>query len=201
MILTIKKILSGMLLCGLACSCGYHFNGILQEGPRETITIPYIPGDAKGQLNASLVEAMSETGRYEYQRNDGHLLLKAVIVSDNSERIDFRFDREPISGKRKKNLIAIGNRRTAAAEVTLIDTRTDEVLFGPITVTASADFDYDNTDVFRDLVFLPPGGPPQTMIDFSLGQLDSIEGAHDVSDVPVYHHLAQKIVDSIMNLD
>jgi len=197
----IKKVVAGALLFALACSCSYRFNGCEQEGAKETITIPYIPGDAQGQLNASLVEAMSETGRYEYRGNDGHLLLKAVLVADNSERTDFRYDREPISGRRKKSLVAIGNRRTATAEVTLIDTRTDEVLFGPATVTASADFDYDNTDVFEDLVFFTPGGNPQTMIDFSLGQLDSVEGAHDVSASPLYHNLAQKIVDGIMNLE
>lgn len=187
-----------IFLCLIVSGCGYRFNESPNSDSKQTLSIPYIPGDVEGQLNAALVEAISQTGHYEYRRNDGVLLLQVAIINDNSERIDFRYDREP-SGKREKNLLATANRRSAVAEVTLIDTRSDEILLGPSTVSASADFEYESVDSIVDMVYFPPKGPPQTVLNFSLGQLDSIEGGHDDSASPLYRHLAQKIADGIVN--
>jgi hypothetical protein len=191
-------ILSLCLLL-LLSACGYRFGDPTDTRSKQTIGIPYIPGDIDGQLNAALIEAVSQTGRYEYRHSDGQLLLQVAIVSDSSERIDFRYDREPVSGKREKNLLATANRRSATAEVTLIDTRQDLVLIPPSTVSASADYEYESVDSVRDMVFFPKKGHPQTVLNFSLGQLDSIEGGHDDAASPLYHRLAQKIVDGILS--
>ncbi|MGL5263897.1 MAG: hypothetical protein ACRDAI_04895, partial [Candidatus Rhabdochlamydia sp.] len=69
---------------------------------------------------------------------------------------------------------------------------------GPFQVKANADFDCINFDSLADVAVVLPGQKPQRMIDFSLGQLDSVEGAHDDSAQVVYKILARKIVEGLL---
>jgi len=73
------------------------------------------------------------------------------------------------------------------------------VVIGPIFVKADSDYDYYDPESIRDLSFVTNQGYRIATINFSLGQLDSIEGAVDDVAVPVYHSLAQKIVDGIIS--
>ena len=92
------------------------------------------------------------------------------------------------------------NREIITVEVKLIDTYTQEIILGPEVISASADYDYVDSNSIRDLTFIQPNGHPTTIIDFSLGQLDSIEGAHDDAQTPIFRKLAQRIADGLINL-
>jgi hypothetical protein len=50
----------------------------------------------------------------------------------------------------------------------------------------------------RDLSFVDPHHQLLSINTFSLGQLDSVEGAQDDVLTPLYRCLAQKIVDGIL---
>ncbi len=183
-----------LLLLVILMGCGYHFEG--EKG--ESISVPYIPNDVGGQLNAELAYMLSTSGQFDYSQSGGALILKVAVLADNSDRIGFRYDRDPTSGKLRKNIVGTENRRTLSAEVTLIDAYTQEVLLGPQVVTANADYDYVDSNSIRDLVFINSKGQSQTVLDFSLGQLDSIEGAHDDTSPTVYRHLAREIVQGLL---
>lgn len=188
-----------LLFLILFASCGYRFDSC-DEG-RRTISVPYVQGDYEGKLTDAIIRALSQSGAFEYQRNGGRYSLEVVIVGDNNERIGFRRDRSPNTGKVRKNIIGTENRRTLAAEITLIDTVADVRLLGPISVSASAEFDYVNENALNDLSFIDSFGVRESSIQFSLGQLDSKDFSERDVLLPIYHRLAQKIIDGILAYD
>ena len=179
-------------------SCGYHFEGAETQTGTVTISVPYIKGDPDGHLGRELLRALSSSGQFDCIQTDGTLTLEAAIIAEGDDRIGYRFDRDPTTGALRDNIIGTENRFTLSAEVKLIDAHSNEILIGPQVVKAYADYDYVDSNSIRDLTFFTPSGVPEKVLDFSLGQLDSIEGAHDDSFTVVYRHLAQKIVDGLI---
>lgn len=178
--------------------CGYHFEGSRAQGETVSISIPYIKGDREGQLNGEIAKALGSSGLFEYAQNGGELILQATIITDGDDRIGFRFDRNPTTGKRRDNIVGTENRRSISAQIALIDAQTQETVLGPQVVSAVADYDYVDSNSIRDLTFTEPNGTPQKVLDFSLGQLDSVEGGHDDTSLLIYRLLAQKIVDGLI---
>lgn len=176
----------------LLCSCGYH---LADSDKKVTIEVPYVQGDFEGMLTGHLIRELETSGQYEYTAQSGDKILKVDIAGDGSEIIGWRHDRKVKSGKVEHNLIAVENRRTITANVTLIDPISDKTLWGPITVTAWADYDYSDVNSLRQLSFFPKPGTRASVFDFSMGQLDSVEGAQDDAITPLYRDLARRIVD------
>jgi len=193
------KTLGLFTLCLLLASgCGYHFDGGEIEGKTVSISVPYIKGDLEGHLTTELVRALSNSGHFDCVQNGGELLLEASIIGDGDDRIGYRFDRNPESGELRDNIVGTENRRTIIALVTLIETSTHATLLGPQTVKAYADYDYVDSNSIRDLTFVTKATGPEKVLDFSLGQLDSVDGAHDDSSTRIYRRLAQNIVEGLL---
>ena len=165
-----------------------------------SVSIPYIKGDREGQLGSELAKALSSSGMFDYVQNGGELTLQAAIITDGDDRIGFRFDRNPTTGTLRDNIVGTENRRSVSAQVTVVNTHTQEVVLATQVVSATADYDYVDSNSIRDLTFTEPNGTPQKVLDFSLGQLDSVEGGHDDSSFLIYRLLAQKIVDGLLLL-
>ncbi len=185
-----KRLLSLLLLC----SCGYHFT---DDDKKISVEVPYVRGDFEGMLTGHLIRELETSGEYEYTSRSGDQILKVSIAGDGSEIIGWKHDRKVKSGKVEHNLIAVENRRTITADVTLIDTLSEKILLGPISVVAWADYDYSDVNSLRQLSFFPKPGKRVSVFDFSMGQLDSVEGAQDDAITPLYRELARKIVDAI----
>jgi hypothetical protein len=192
---TTLKALAACVFLALS-GCGYRFSDDTER--HNTISVPFIKGDANGQLTSELIHALSSSGHFEFRKSNSNLELLVTIVSEGDERIGYRYDRNPTTGKLRKNIVGVENRETISVEAKLIDVYTQQVILGPETITASADYDYVDYNSIRDLTFIQPGGKPTTIINFSLGQLDSIEGAHDDAQTPIFRKLAQKIVDGLI---
>lgn len=193
------KTLGLLTLCLLLASgCGYHFDGGEIEGKTVTISVPYIKGDLEGHLNTELVRALSNSGHFDCVQNGGELLLEVSMTGDGDDRIGYRFDRNPESGQLRDNIIGTENRRTIMALVTLIETSTHATLLGPQTIKAHADYDYVDSNSIRDLTFVTKETGPEKVLDFSLGQLDSVDGAHDDTSTRIYRGLAQQIVNGLL---
>lgn len=182
----------------LLAGCGYRFAGSEEDHAQVSISVPYIKGDGEGQLNSELVKALTASGLFDYVQNGGELTLHAAIITDADDRIGFRFDRDPTTGDLRDNIIGTENRRTMTIEVRLTDSRTEEVLVGPKVVTVRADYDYVDSNSIRDLTFKSTHEIPERTLDFSLGQLDSLDGAHADSSAVIFRHAAEQIVDGLL---
>ena len=189
-----KLLLSLIFLC----SCGYHFT---DDDKKISVEVPYVKGDFEGMLTGQLIRELETSGQYEYTSRSGQQILKVNIVGDGTDIIGWRHDRKVKSGKVEHNLIAVENRRTITADVTLVDALSEKVLLGPISVVAWADYDYSDVNSLRQLSFFPKPGRRVSVFDFSMGQLDSVEGAQDDAITPLYRELARKIVDAIGAVD
>jgi len=181
-------------------SCGYH---TVSTDDKTTISIPYVDGDAQGQLTSELIRQVTNSSLYRFVKNDGQLCLNVAIVNDSSDIVGFQYDLTSKKGKIERNLMAEENRRTLTAQVSLVDTITEEVIVGPVNVKASTDYDYIDVNSLKTVSFINEQGKREKTITFSLGQLDSIEGAQDAALTPIYRQLAQKIAQVLtrsMNL-
>src|SRR4029077_19495678 len=97
--------------------------------------------------------------------------------SDQNQTVGYRRDKQKVSGKIRKNIVACEGRRALTATVTLYEGGSDTIAAGPYTITAESDYDYVDGDSIQDLAFINSHGVPTTVLPFSLGQLESIESA------------------------
>jgi Lipopolysaccharide-assembly len=166
--------------------CQYHFGRGELSQSYATISVPYAEGDQKGELTADVIKQLSTSGAFRYVCSGADLLLKIKIIEFREENIDFRYDRKK-TGKLKNYIIPTETRVSAIAEVSLIEGATGRAIRGPTRITASTDFDHTYYTT-QDEVNI-----------FSLGQLNDIDTARDAVMHPLNRHLAERIVDYVIN--
>jgi hypothetical protein len=123
----------------------------------------------------------------------------ASIAGSHVETVGYRRDKQKISGETKKNLVAAEERRVLTVELALYEISSDRVVYGPIRLDAEADYDYLDGDSMQDLAFKNPLGIQQTVLPFSLGQLEPKEAAHEAVARPLYEKIAKKIADAVLD--
>ncbi len=186
-----KSLLIGA--CLVLSSCGYH----LPSSSNQSIAVPYVKGDTSGVFTDFLVRELEMRGWLDYSSSAPYT-LETKIVRDDKDQIGWRYDRKETSATLENRLRPTEGKRTITVLVTLKNEQTGEVLFGPKKVTADVDYDYVNFDTISDLAFSPaPGAPLVSVLAFSLGQLDSVEGAHRAALKPLYRKLSVLIADGL----
>lgn len=188
-----------ILCCLLLTACGYRFEGDEWDDTVTRITVPYVSGDFEGKLTDELISQLSTSGRFDVRRQGGDLVLHVAVKESLNDRIGYQFSRDDKSGSLQKHLISTENRRIITVEVSLVNCITGETLIPPSLVSASSEYDYTDSDSKREMTFIEPDGKRTSTLKFSLGQLDSVEGAQDATLVPLYRRLAQKIVDGLIS--
>ncbi len=185
-----------LLLLLAGCHYSFQEEGASLQG--KTVTVPYILGDFEGKFTDELIRALAASGVFSPVQSGGELLLKVNVVSNENTKIGYRHHRDDTTGRIRKRLMPTEDRRTMTVEIILVDQVSGAVVVGPEVVTAYVDYDYVDPDSIRELAFIDAQGKPQIVLDFSLGQLDSIEGAQDDANVPLFRILSQKIIDGIL---
>lgn len=147
-----------------------------------------------------MIKALATSGDFHYTDRSGDLLLEGTIISDTNENIGYRFDRDSISNQMVRRLVPNEGRRKVVVEILLTDMRTQKVVYGPAEIAASGDYDFVDSDSLRDTSFIDATGAREPSLFFSMGQLDSIDGAQKAALDPIHHRLSLKIVEGISNL-
>ncbi len=176
-----------LLLVFCFSSCSYHFGtgGLIEN--YQTVTIPYAPGDDKGELTSEVIRQLSSSGVLRYQSEEAELILKLRILEFRDENIGFRYDRKK-DEKLKKAIIPTETRLFVSVEVSVIEAASGKPIAGPVIISTSVDFDHDYYDMNH-----------ASNNRLSLGQLNDIDAAHDAVLHPLNRKLAGKIVDYIIN--
>ncbi len=136
----------------LLAACGYRVDGL----DLITVSVPYVLGDHEGELTDALAFALARTGNYRYVEDGGEWTLNAKIVGDRNDRIGYRYDRDPKSGKLRDNVIGIENRKNITVEVKVVKNSTGELVLGPQKIKVSVDYDYDDPNSLLDLSVVNP---------------------------------------------
>ncbi len=174
-------------------ACGYRWD----DSAPQSLSIPFIAGDEDGTLTAELIRAFASSTRANVVASKGRYRLEVSLSEQAGEIIGFRIDSQVNNGKQQKNIVADEGRRAIAADVCLYDTETGEIVLGPSRVEANVDYDYVDGDSYQDLTFVDSSGVTQTILAYSLGQLESSESAREAGAKPLYRQLSRKIVDLI----
>lgn len=190
----LNKWICGGFVFLLLYGCGYHLGQ--GDQPFPTISLPYVEQDLDGELTAELTHQLASSGSFSYKHRGGSLILKVELSPKETTQIGYRRDRHK-DGTLKKNIVPIEARDTITATVSLIEKSSCKVVFGPIKITADTDYDFVDQDSLDDLSFFSQNGKRITVLDFSLGQLESRGSAQSAAQKPLYRKLAKKIVDVI----
>ncbi len=174
-------------------ACGYRW----EDAAPSSLSIPFVAGDEDGTLTAELIRSFASSTRADVLSSKGRYRLEVAISEQSNEIIGFRIDSQVNNGKQQKNMVADEGRRSIFADVCLYDSETDEVVVGPCRVGANIDYDYVDGDSYQDLTFVDSAGRTQTILAYSLGQLESSESAREAGSKPLYRKLSRKIVDLI----
>jgi hypothetical protein len=180
-------------------SCSYHYTSQEDSGKVYTVTVPYISGDSDAILNNALVYQLGSSGCFRCVQSGGEYILQATFLSDTQSRIDFRYDRDNVSGALEKNLLGVEDRRTVLIQASLVDAGSNKVIVGPFEVSSDVEYDYIDPGSPLDLLYTNSSGVSESIIQFSLGQLDSSEGAYDDSSKLLFQRLAERVTEGLVN--
>ncbi len=193
-----SKISLSLFICmSLLCGCGYSMQGSSNSAEALLISIPLIQEDDDGILRSCLARSISETGKYRYTSNKS---LNELIVTFEKEYVDtigYEWDVNAATGINLERLYPDEGRKTVIATVTLLDSRTKQPIIEPFKVSAQVNYDFVNPVALNDIEFKDMWGRKQTTLQYSLGQLDSEEGARSASQEPLYQELAKKITEGL----
>ncbi len=176
----------------LCCSCSrYHWG----EGKKEELVflnMPYAQGDVDGAFTAAMIRQLGESSFFQYDPSSS-FHVKVCLRESGIEHIGYRHDRTH-KDLPKKSVLPTEGRERIRAEVSLIEGGSERVLLGPYIVEAEADFDFITQNDLNDLTFVNAEGMRESVLRFSMGQLEPSSSATDAARRVVLDHLAQKIV-------
>lgn len=172
----------------LFSGCGYRTANVCKV----SLSVPYVIGDDSGILTKEIVYEMTKA-HLRYLQDGGDRILKVQIIEDYDDQIGYRYDRNK-DGSLKKNIMSTENRKHVKAKLELMEG--EKSVFSKI-VQVDMDYDYVIQDSLQDLSFIAPNGR-QTVLSFSLGQLESIESAEVAAKEALYKKLAKRIVEVLL---
>lgn len=173
-------------------SCGYKFERS-SSSDVVSVNIPIVKGDQKGILTNLIIQKLSQTCVLKYNNShNSDYILDAEVLSISNSKIGYKRERDG-EGTLKKNVRATEGRQAAEVKITLLDAITKKTVFGPIIVNSDVDYDYVDDDSLDDLSFINLAGQRQTVLSFSLGQLESKDSAQEAAIKPLFNKLADKI--------
>lgn len=177
-----RRIIVIIIICCLNSSCGYHF--LNKTNVPYTIFIPYIEGDMDGNLTNILIQRIANLGYFTPVSGASDFIIQARIKSNVIDAIGFQFTPK----NRDRNIIANENRHTIEIEFSILSGKTQEKLFGSYFIKESIDYDFLDQYPCKDC-----SQREESTVHFSLGQLDSREGALSSSTAPLFHKITDKI--------
>ncbi len=188
-------LLSALLLS----SCGYRHQSSDSSGSI-AIHLPYVRGDYEGRLTQELMRELAAVGIELCESSSARYLLEVAIVKEQTDQIGYEYDREVLSAQIADRLLANEARRTVTATVSLRDQTTGELLFGPEEVSGEGEYDYLNGDSVTFYGFIDSEGMPTSVLQFSLGQLDSVDGASTDVLTHAYRLLSQRLASGLLRV-
>lgn len=185
------RILSFVLLLMLfvITSCGYKIQS-MHNNPI-TINVPYVKGDKDGRLTKYLVQALSESGFVVSESASSQYSLIVEIKKKSTTQIGYRYRNKNHDSGILKRLVPDEGRYSLSLVLWLEETSFSKKIIEPYEIEANVDYDFVNPDSFSDVAFFA-NGERKTVLDFSMGQLDSQEGASLAAINPCYQVLAKK---------
>ncbi len=176
-------------------ACGYHAAGASGNQNAQLVSIPLIREDDDGVLRNSLARAIATSGKFRYTSDVAPYELLIKFENNYTDTIGYEWDVNAATGGEVKRLYPDEGRKTIVALVTLQDCKTKEPLLKPFKVSSQVSYDFVNPSALKDIEFTDLYGSKQSSLQYSLGQLDSEEGARAEASYAAFQDLAGKIAE------
>lgn len=187
-----------LIICVTLSSCGYRGVYCDPKVHAKPVSVALISIDDNGIFRQKLARALSATGQYYYSSYPTRYQLCVEILQNQTHMVGYMWDRSPITGVRLDRLYPSEQRRFIKAKVTLKDTELKENLINPFEIYTQVDFDFVNPTVLKNVQFKDVFRQTQSVLQYSLGQLDSEEGGQNESYEPLFDLLTEKIISGIL---
>lgn len=194
-----KSLLLIFLMLGLSSCKNYSASKLTIDGDSViTTAIPVIRKDPNGYLRNYIAREMSYTNSLYYKDRGAKYQLLVTITEDTNSKISYMWDRDPVTNGNLGVFYPTEGMKEVIAKVELIDRKTGSTVIEPFFVKAEAIYDFVNPTVPDTVEFQTAFGGDESILQYSLGQVDSELGAKEATYNPVYQRLAKKIVSRIM---
>ena len=175
--------------------CGYHFKSSCTI---PSVNVQIVKNDEQGKFTNQLIREIGEDGNITYDPSSSQFILAAEITSLDNQNIGYRRDRDG-DGTLRKNVRATEGREKMCVKVQILDAHTKQCVYGPVTIEEDVDYDFVDDDSIDDLSFINSQGNRQTVLSFSLGQLESKACAQAAALTPLYRKIARRIVKTMVH--
>ena len=182
---------ASLLIIAALCLTGCY--RLVEPQIRYKVAVPFVEGDRTGLMTQAITTALVQSGYFAILGDDAPYLVKVRIIEDRFDDISYQYDVQENNQASVKRLIPNQSRRSVRAYVSLENRYNPACLIDEFEVSSWAEVDYVNSESLGDLSF-DINGDPTSVLTFSLGQLDSVEGAKANSLIPLSRDLANKIV-------
>lgn len=185
------------LLFLICSSCGYHAGSGSSLVKYKSLSIPYIENDVDGLLTNEIIQQVNQSLPITFVNSGGDISLLVKLENLGNESIGYRRDREKDNGEVKRHIIASEGRRLVTVSISVLDNATNKLVMEPCRVKSYTDYDYVDQNSLTDLSFINTQGQRETVLRFSLGQLEPVDSAQEAAKLPLFRSCAQKIIDVI----
>lgn len=180
-------------------SCGYQSVAYqLRSKEKAEVSIPLIQGDENGSLRYDLAKQLSQVPGFRYSSDvKAQYRLDVKILQDASETIGYVWDEDPITGAFIKRLYPNEKRHKLKVSVSLFDTVSNKIVVPTFQIEDTVDFDFVNPTALKNIEFKDIQGNRQSVLQYSLGQLDSEEGAKQESFEPLSKSISDQMIQAL----
>ncbi|MBU6149599.1 MAG: hypothetical protein KGQ54_05335, partial [Verrucomicrobia bacterium] len=140
------------------------------------------------KLEEELALALQRNTGMQVVNSGGRFQVEIDVDSFRRENIGYLYDREPLSSSLINRLFPNEGRVTLGAKITIVDKHHLNRMIEHMQLLASSDYDFTNPNTLRDTQY---GNQP--LVEYSLGQFDSEDGAFDVASDLVQKKLARQL--------
>jgi hypothetical protein len=184
------------LITAFLTGCGYQV--LSSNQPVLAFTVAPIQGDNDGVFLQTIIRVAETYPGVEYQAFDAPCVLKAKFVHHSNDHIGYKYQTEDGSGEIINRLSPTEGQHTLEVELMLVDAITQKKIVGPKQIEVTVDYDFVDSKSYNDLTFINPLGLTRTVLDYSLGQLDSEEAATIGSKERLYQKTAHEILSFLI---
>ncbi len=181
-----------MLLFLLSTFFGCNYHSAIQTQEIQSVGIAFIKNDLLGNLRSYLVLELEKSSLFRFSKQP-ELLVYVECVEKEDEDIGFQYARSVTT--RSDRLVVNEKRKWVEAVVSIKNTKTDKTVLKPTKIMAAIDFDFDPAESDDKFTAIGPNRVP--MVTFSLGELESEQGARPIAQELLMQNLAKRIVDYI----
>ncbi|PCI78368.1 hypothetical protein COB21_00610 [Candidatus Aerophobetes bacterium] len=192
-----------LLLAGCVPRQAAETTGVSSGKTTASIAVPLVKGDSQGEITAAIIRGLCNNSicwEYQPSSSGAEYTVHLTVISQEKDPIGYRYDREDFTKTKIDRLIQDEVRRTLVLQGVLYRRGEKKPAVEPFRIEGSCAYDYINSHALFDAAFVNDEGDLESVLEFSLGQLDALDGAEDASRNALFESAAQNFVQGLDHL-